>query len=82
LSTQTWRIIKLSQAKSLHPSLDKEFRVEANASNYTTCQVLFYSIEDDLGKRMSRLPELIIREYDFKGYTRLRTKLSILDNIY
>jgi len=44
--------------------------------------VLSYSIEDDLGRRMSRLPELIIREYDFKGYTRLRTKLSILDNIY
>jgi len=31
---------------------------------------------------MSRLTELIIREYDFKGYTRLRTKLGILDNIY
>ena len=30
---------------------------------------------------MSRLTELIIREYDFKEYTRLRTKLGILNNI-
>jgi len=31
---------------------------------------------------MSRFPELVAREYGFKGYTRLRTKLSILGNIY